>query len=528
MDVSENYTLEWSGPLTLMTIVFIALLFWALKGSAKFQDKVLGRKVRLGTMVGLTLSVCLFMQLNSERYYDSWNEFANGYAYTFAINIKMLHTEVPEDYNAFRIAQEMNQLEEKDKFSDENLILTDRGDDERASEEENSEKPEKPNIIAIMNESFSDMATVGDFETNMPVTPFLDSLEGSSIQGNLAVSVFGGGTCDSEYSFLTGNTTAFLPENTRPYQLYVKEGAPSLVSTLNAQGYHSEAIHPGVRTAWNRDNVYGDFGFKAFYSAENFINAKMTRGLYVSDESTYDQIIDIYEHKLSGQPLFVFDVTIQNHGPYYLDASDLDIVRLEGMEGEYPLTEQYLSLIHNSDQAFEKLVTYFEGVEEPTIIVMFGDHQAKIETEFYEEVIGKPQEEWTLEELQRTYQTPYVIWANYPLNSQEGRLMSVQNLASYLLDQTGLEQTDYNRYLSALAKELPVVNSQGVVDAQGNNYAYGEDNPYNEEILTYQRILYNNIFDKENRQDQLYFIQEDSTEEEPWYDFDRAEQGRLM
>ena len=506
MNVSENYTLEWSGLLTLMTIEGIALLLWAAKGSPKFNDRVVGIKTRLGVMVGLTVSVSLFIQLNSEKYYDSWGDFPNGYAYTVCVNMKMMNVKVPDGYQPEFLENGLMTA----MMPEESLEpAADRGLVERDIQEAVA-LPEKPNIIAIMNESFSDMKTVGNFETTLPLTPFIDSLQGSSLQGNVAVSVFGGGTCDSEYSFLTGNTTAFLPANARPYQLYIEEGDPSLVSTLNDQGYHSEAIHPGARGAWNREEVYDNLGFERFYSSEDFSGKKMTRGIYVSDEATYDKIIEIYEGKQPGQPLFVFDVTIQNHGGYGADASDLEGGQIAGMEGLYPEAEQYFSLIRNSDQAFEKLVTYFSQQTEPTIIVMFGDHQVGIEEEFYEHLIGKPEDQWTLEEVERTYQAPYVIWANYPIAIQPDRDMSIQNLSSYLLEQTGLKQPLYNRYLSALSQKLPFINQKGFKDAEGNTYHYGEAHPYSKEILAYQQFLYNQIFDREHRRDDLFSIGTDS------------------
>ena len=57
--------------------------------------------------------------------------------------------------------------------------------------------------------------------------------------------------------------------------------------------------------------------------------------------------------------------------------------------GAYPQAEQYLSLAHASDQAFEQLVNYFSQVEEPTMIVMYGDHQPKLEDGFYEYLTGR-------------------------------------------------------------------------------------------------------------------------------------------
>ncbi len=42
------------------------------------------------------------------------------------------------------------------------------------------------------------------------------------------------------------------------------------------------------------------------------------------------------------------------------------------MTGEYTLAEMYLSLARQSDEAFKNLIGYFEKVDEPTMIVMFG------------------------------------------------------------------------------------------------------------------------------------------------------------
>ena len=55
---------------------------------------------------------------------------------------------------------------------------------------------------------------------------------------------------------------------------------------------------------------------------------------------------------------------------------------------EYPLAETYLSLARESDSAFKELLEYFEKVDEPTMIVMFGDHWPKIEEEFMAKLLG--------------------------------------------------------------------------------------------------------------------------------------------
>ena len=72
---------------------------------------------------------------------------------------------------------------------------------------------------------------------------------------------------------------------------------------------------------------------------------------------------------------------MQNHGGYNDNYDDFkeDII----LNGRYPLTQRYLNLIHESDTAFKELTEYFEKVDEPTIILFFGDHQPGIEERFY-------------------------------------------------------------------------------------------------------------------------------------------------
>ena len=79
---------------------------------------------------------------------------------------------------------------------------------------ENTEEEIVPeNIIVIMNESLADLETLGTVKTDTPLLPFLHSLDTNVTHGKLYVHVFGGGTADTEYEFLTGNSKQFLPED---------------------------------------------------------------------------------------------------------------------------------------------------------------------------------------------------------------------------------------------------------------------------------------------------------------------------
>ena len=99
-----------------------------------------------------------------------------------------------------------------------------------------------PNIIVVMNESFSDLSVLGDFEVNKDYMTFLHRLfegEENTVTGMLNVSVCGGNTANTEFEFLTGNTMAFLPQGSIPYQQYINGRLPSLAEHLSSLGYHA-------------------------------------------------------------------------------------------------------------------------------------------------------------------------------------------------------------------------------------------------------------------------------------------------
>ena len=154
-----------------------------------------------------------------------------------------------------------------------------------------------PNVIVIMNEAFSDLSVLGNFETNEDYMPFLHSvMQGNTpntISGYLNVSVLGGNTANTEFEFLTGNTMAFLPQGSVAYQQYVKHNDYSLATYFKEQGYDTIAMHPYNASGWDRDKVYPLLGFDTFYSLKDWVNPHKIRK-YVSDKSCYDKIIELY------------------------------------------------------------------------------------------------------------------------------------------------------------------------------------------------------------------------------------------
>lgn len=391
-----------------------------------------------------------------------------------------------------------------------------------------------PNILVIMDEAFSDLSVIGDFETNIDYLPYIDSIRDRTIQGNVYVSTIGTGTSNTEFEFLTGNTMAFLPAGSNAYQLYVKGEQPGLTSSLLHYGYTADAFHPYFESSWNRIAVYDYMGFRDFittkdmfgeeimdeyvssgYSyntykrmlAEKFPGEKILLRRFVSDEYDFKKLIEMYESKEENVPFYVFNVTMQSHSSYDKQYPNFhERVEVTSGSKDYPKTDQYLSLILETDDAFRDLTEYFDKQEEPTIILFFGDHQPYIENGFYSEVMGQSISDMDDETQQKRYITRFVLWANYEIPTGWIDEISMNYLSTLLMQVSGLELTPYNEYLANLYTELPVITAMGCRDAEGNFFQADESNSLQQEIADYRKIQYNNLADLKGRANSLFYL----------------------
>ena len=360
---------------------------------------------------------------------------------------------------------------------------------------------QNPHIIAIMNESWADFEEFGNLSLNDSVMDEIRSLNG--IFGHAYTSVFGAGTSASEFEFLTGNSMAFLPSGSIPYQQYLGKSSESLASILSGYGYDCLAMHPGERTSWQRNLAYPKLGFDNFKCEEDLDVPVTTEHGYISDATSFEQIIWEFEQKEPGQPLFLFNVTIQNHGSYTVADYPAEVT-VTDYPGQFPKAEQYLTLANKSDEAFQMLVDYFSTYEEPTIILMFGDHQPSVEQEFLDLVYNVGDDGMSMEEYMRKYEVPYLIWANYDLPQMELPTTSLNFLGQQLLRLAGIETTGYGEFLWGVQEILPAICFPGYTDAEGNAYSHLETNDFTPLIDAYQSFQYNNLFGGEDRLDALY------------------------
>ena len=544
LSVSDGYTYELSWNLILGSIIFF-LIYLLNKKSKNIKPKKLKFKllVKLSSAgyLAVVLLTFFFTDFSVHTGYtpDFWDQ-SRGYHNTgsffnFCLNTKYLVVKKPADYSAKNVEGYLNDTLEAygvspDSSTSTNL-LTGKNDYTPSADKTT------PNIICIMNESLADLGSLGDLQTNEDYMPFIHSLTENTIKGNLSMPVFGAGTSNSEFEFLTGNTISFLPTGCNVYQSYIKDEIPSLVSTLSSLGYQKTAYHPYYGSGWNREVVYPLMGFQDYISIEDFIDndilntykqnndvteyERLLRAKYpdkqmllrrfISDEYDYKMVKDMYKKRDKSKPFFLFNVTMQNHGGYSVSYSNfLQEIYVTNMKGVYPKANRYLSLVKESDTAFENLVKYFSKVTEPTVICMFGDHLPTLEDEFYEELFGCDLDNLSVEQQQARYTTPFVIWANYDIEEAVIEKMSANYLSTLVSQVAGLEQTQYNKYLSVLYQTLPVINTVGYIDNSNNYYLHTQNSEYSDALYKYNCIEYNNLIDRENRIRKLFFLNEQS------------------
>lgn len=373
-----------------------------------------------------------------------------------------------------------------------------------------SSEGETPNIIVIMDESFSDLKSISDFSTNEDYMPFIRSLNENTIKGNVYVSVFGGNTANSEFEFLTGNSMGLLPANAISYQLYIRDQFPSIVDNFKQMNYSGNiAMHPYYPTGFNRLTVYPLLGFNQFISLESFAQSDTLRGK-VSDQENFDKIIETYEASKaeSNSPFFIFDVTMQNHGGYEnTDPSFISKIKITDENYYDEEAEVYLSLAKYTDDAVENLIHYFENINDPTVIIFFGDHQPGLPKSWFNKLFGKNQDKLTSEELMAKYQVPFFAWANYDIEEEEIDGISLNYLSAYIFDKVGVNLTRYQQYLLDVHEQVPVMNMLGYWGVDGKFYNYEDQkSPYYDIINQYRCVQYNNMHDKGNRVGSMFFL----------------------
>lgn len=494
LSVAQNYHFSFSMEMKTAGMVLLNINYLFLF----FPLRARGLKQRLAAGIGSFGLLAAYVSVFFRQIVPAWALVINmwamqesydtyGYILATAVSAQYLVKKPPRGYSHAHLQELAEKIENGTYFAGESI---------------SENKGIRPvNLICIMNESLADLRVAGEFTTNKDYFPFLHGLTENTVKGSLCVPVFGAMTSNTEFEFLTGDSMALFPVNTTAYQFYVRPDTKSLVSTLKAQGYRAVAMHPYPPENWNRDKCYASMGFDAFLSWDDFLGSEVLR-YYVSDRGNYQKIIEEVEKKESpSDKLFIFNVTMQNHGGYdEVNENFPHEIYLTGENrGKFPKTDQYLSLMLESDRAFQELTEYFSRVDEPTMLVMFGDHQPGIEEEFYNHIAGRPSGEIPDEEHLIWYQTPLVIWTNYSQPSQDLGKLGAVYLSSYVLERANLSMSPFQRFLGRMSKKLPVIHPIGCYGQDGAYYTWEEARsascPFSTLVQDYEGMVYNHSLD---------------------------------
>ena len=368
-----------------------------------------------------------------------------------------------------------------------------------------------PNIVVIQNETFCDLSVFKNLQNDYQGPEFWNTgLTDALAQGDFAVSVFGGGTCNTEFEFLTGNSLAFIGTAKYPFSMYDLSVTQSLPRQLDALGYATIGMHPNLASNWNRDRAYEDLGFGEALFMEDFEGAERFH-THVSDAATYQKTMELLE--AHDEPVFVFDVTMQNHSGYdtgSIPASMLRGYTIDGLSDTDTFqVNEFVACIEESDRALQDLVEELRDFPEPTVVVMYGDHHPWFSTTLNDLLF--PNEDPLLH-AERIHQTSYVVWANYEVagttatasdSAQAGKdktparkTTSADLLGTLTLDAIGAPLSEFQQAQLGAMHDILALNANGFMGADGAWHSFDEPGDYANTLNLLELVEYLNFGSK--------------------------------
>lgn len=443
-----------------------------------FRGKMLGKRTRIISLIAtIIVTIGMYMGVYSNAYiYDSFKVWGNlnqwldvnmyisrGGIYPFLYSIQSAIPSSPKKYS------EEKAVEYLQRYDYDNIA-----------------EDEKVNVICVMLEAFCDITEDTQYEFNGNPYEAFHKLKEESYSGKLVVNVFGGGTIDTERTVLTGFSE--LTSFRRPSWSYVRY--------FKEQGYILNGSHAGYEAFYNRMNVNRNLGFEGYYFIENYF--KDLYGDIPPDYIFFPEITDICLKGMeSGNKVFSFNVTYQNHGPYdgsrlYESFEKNEYVKKGTMDDEYYyVINNYLNGIADTCENMENMVNTFRGVDEPVVLLFFGDHRPWLgdQSAGYD-VLGIDYASGTDESVYNQYETDYLIWANEAAQEVTGKSfkglgeqISPCFLMNELFEQCGWEGPSYMKLTDDVRKELPVITSRDIYKENGELITGKEMSSESEKLL---------------------------------------------
>lgn len=379
----------------------------------------------------------------------------NGYVYCFTRSLIDRGIEEPEEYSEETV---------EDIFAD----IKGQGD---------KEVEEKPNIIFLQIESFFDLSRVEGAEYSETPMPVYTALLASCPSGKLTVPSVGAGTANTEFEVLTGMSLDYFGAGEYPYKTILQEETcESVAYNLKKLGYRTTAIHNNTGTFYDRNLVFANLGFDCFDCEEYMQGLTYNQLGWAKDKILTQQIVGALN--ASEEQDFVYAISVQPHGKYPTEKLENPHLTTTGfaLEDEERANgfEYYVNEVHETDAFLGLLISTLNALEEPTVLVLFGDHLPNIDmTE--EEIKGGS-----------LFETEYLIWSN----AAQKEIRSMKNtrkdlyayqLYSYVFGRLGMNQgvlTKFHQKYSIEGEYEEEFETLMYDMLYGDREVYGGINPY--------------------------------------------------
>lgn len=324
------------------------------------------------------------------------------------------------------------------------------------------------NFVCIMLESFSDFGACGVEFAEDPYAP-LRALQSESRSGTMISDTMGGGTVNSERSFLTGTLY--------PHPSY-RSASWSYAQYFRSLGYTTEGCHPGYAWYYNRQNINEKLGFDRYYFQENFFDDR-SDAEHADDSVFLPAVRALYEQGTAdGGAYFSFSVSYQNHGTYADDHLDWgrEYIAHDGLtDAAYYTLNNYFGGVADTCARLGDFVDSFREDDAPVVIVLFGDHKPTLgDGNAYYDLLGVDLTRAEQTGFENSYATPYLIWANDAARaatggdfSGEGPTIGAYFLMNEVFACCGYDGPAFMDISRALQAQVQVLHSTGKYLADG-------------------------------------------------------------
>ena len=330
----------------------------------------------------------------------------------------------------------------------------------------------KPNVIVVMSEAFADFRKFDELDLDTDAYDSYDEVAEEGFKGTAIVPTFASFTVRTEFELLFGLPVKSLNDPNMPQRMLLDREQPTIVQCYDDLGYSTAYVHPFLSSFYSRNRVYSNFGFDTMIFDDSFTVPVEYEGTYISDETVFNQIEKLI--KKTDKPLYVHTTTMQNHQPY----SDGDNTDEE--------LANYLSKIKITSDAFRKFTEHLSEIDEPTVVLMVGDHfpSFKAENSAYDKI------NINADNCSSVYEQSYIVWSNYitDYSSMPDEKISTFYLPYVMYNLIDAPKDTFIQAMTDKMQTLPIYSTQ-----------YDSDIQHDEEldVLTYDRILGDNISTEE-------------------------------